>query len=619
MEVNDQVEALHANFGGVRAEYLRHELFGLFTRPTYWPELLTMRPVFLIGGRGTGKTTVLRGLSYEGEAALQGEDLDRWNHVGVYWRVNTNAVSAFEQRGYDEHKWESVFGHYVNLVLAEKLARFLIWHDDRVNAGPSDRSACRATATSLGLESCSSAAALARSIHEALLDLETRINSSSALDAVTLSLPGRPLDELAAEVSALKPGGELPVYFLVDEFENLLNYQQRVINTLVKHSGDAAYTFKIGVKETGHREVGTLGNGQAISEPADFASVDIAQSLRGDAFEEFARNICQLRLNRVFDGAEAPEIRALLPGLTVDEEALQLDGEPASRRVIESLSEQGASQGLVEQVEALPVSYVLLLDYLARAEERTLVDTCSAYVGNRTKLRNAYNNHAYAMLFTLGRNKLGKKKFYCGWGTYTLLADGNIRFLLELVFEALNRHLELDNSLEDPVSPRTQTAAAHSVPERALLQLPGLAAEGAQLARLVLGLGRLFQVLAAHPEGHAPEVNQFTPTGNIEGALPLLNAGVMHIALTRFRTDKRASASGEVSDFSYQLHPIFSAYFNYSHRRKRKLKLRAGEILGLGSDPRRHLDVILKRASRSPHDTAASENTLFSEVFRAES
>src|SRR6266496_3913877 len=82
-------EALGRFFGGYRAEWLKEQLFELFTEPSYFPELLTERPCVLMGGRGTGKTTVLRALSYDGQYKLRGERDDKvadWPFFGCYYR-----------------------------------------------------------------------------------------------------------------------------------------------------------------------------------------------------------------------------------------------------------------------------------------------------------------------------------------------------------------------------------------------------------------------------------------------------------------------------------------------------------------------------------------------------
>src|SRR6266446_8306609 len=124
-------EQLSQLFGGYKAEWLKGQLFELFTKPTYFPELETSRPCILIGGRGTGKTTVLLGLSYEGQFALQGkksDEIQSWPYYGLYYRVNTNRVTAFKGPELDEDQWIVLFAHYFNLVLCELVFKFLEWY-----------------------------------------------------------------------------------------------------------------------------------------------------------------------------------------------------------------------------------------------------------------------------------------------------------------------------------------------------------------------------------------------------------------------------------------------------------------------------------------------------------
>src|SRR5690606_34249154 len=86
-------------FGIYRAEWLSYTRFKLFKTPTYHPELASARPCVVVGGRGTGKTTVLRCLSYEGRFALDGEDdgrVSEWPYYGFYYKVNTTSVRAFQ-------------------------------------------------------------------------------------------------------------------------------------------------------------------------------------------------------------------------------------------------------------------------------------------------------------------------------------------------------------------------------------------------------------------------------------------------------------------------------------------------------------------------------------------
>jgi hypothetical protein len=83
----------------------------------------------LEGGRGTGKTTVLRGLSYKGQFALRKQkpaEIASWKWYGLYYRVNTNHVTAFSGE-LTEQQWIPLFAHYMNLLLADLILEFLEW------------------------------------------------------------------------------------------------------------------------------------------------------------------------------------------------------------------------------------------------------------------------------------------------------------------------------------------------------------------------------------------------------------------------------------------------------------------------------------------------------------
>jgi hypothetical protein len=146
-------EQLGTLFGSYKAEWLEEQVFDLFTEPTYWPELTTQRPCVLVGGRGTGKTTVLRMLSYEGQYALHGrtpQGFDEMPFIGFYERVDTNRVRAFDGPEVDESVWIRIFGHYLNLRMAAAILRFISWcatHLDRPEL--LDSATCEAVAQSL--------------------------------------------------------------------------------------------------------------------------------------------------------------------------------------------------------------------------------------------------------------------------------------------------------------------------------------------------------------------------------------------------------------------------------------------------------------------------------------
>ena len=114
-----------------KAEWLKERIFELFREPEYFPEMVAESPCALIGGRGTGKTTVLRGLSYEGQFALSDrriESIPKCLFYGFYYKVNTNRVTAFAGEPLSEERWAKLFAHYTNLLLCEVVCKFLLWY-----------------------------------------------------------------------------------------------------------------------------------------------------------------------------------------------------------------------------------------------------------------------------------------------------------------------------------------------------------------------------------------------------------------------------------------------------------------------------------------------------------
>src|SRR5215213_2546015 len=324
-QLEDRLVRLNEVFGALRAEYLRSELFDLFTHPTYWPELLGRRPCLLIGGRGTGKTTVLRGLSYEGQEHLDQRDPKDWDFIGLYWRVDTSVVTAFRGAELTEDDWVRLFAHYVNLILTQLISEYLSWLEQksrrRIVAEPES---WKRAVRLLGI-SAESVTDLRSAIDEALADFETVVNNIARSKPYHTSILGRPIQHLLTSIATDDRIDGKMFYFLIDEYENFENYQQRVLNTLVKHAGDYQYSFKIGMRETGHRERSTLNPQEQLIEPADYAYINIADRLKDQNFGAFAHKVCEGRLRRLDEyGKLDYNIEQILPSLSEVLEATKL-------------------------------------------------------------------------------------------------------------------------------------------------------------------------------------------------------------------------------------------------------------------------------------------------------
>lgn len=621
--MNEATEArsLQELFGSFRAEWLRESLFSLFNEPTYFPSLRDRRPCVLVGGRGTGKTTVLRCMSYEGQKALSevaAREPEQADYIGLYHRVNTNRVSAFVGPEKTDQEWQRLFGHYINILVVEMILEFLDWREPSEGErlpGP----ACQKIAQSLGLDDVCTEQELAISVAGARQKLELYVNNFDG-PPPTLSMLQSPIDVAISEARKLPPLRKKTFYILLDEYENFLDYQQAIVNTLIKHSGEG-YLFKIGVRELGWRVRYTINGKEHLISPADFELIHIEKSLERD-FGSFARKVCETRIAQwaANTGSAHLPLDSLLPELSYESEAELLGVEA---KVFDLKARLRHSKPVLDFNDITDFDlYVLWM--LNQADDRKTTKDLQAYNVGSSTIRNRLHNYRYAMLFTIAGNGAEIGKYYCGNRVFSLLARNNLRFYLQLISHSLELHIRAGNSIATPVSVKDQTHAARDVGLRYLTELEGVTVQGAQLVKLVLGFGRLFQLFSRNPAGSRPECVEFhiKKTSNpsqetLQAAAALLKEAVMNLALVRSPGTKLATES-DVREWDYAIHPIFAPYFNFSHRKKRKIEVSEMDLLNMISSPQDAIKTLLKdRASLIDQDPPV-QLKLFDEYFSAQ-
>lgn len=623
MNKNEALERINALFGSYRAEWLDNKVFDLFSEPRYFPELMTNRPCVMLGGRGTGKTTVLRCLSYEGQFALKQGNLAAFaehKFFGIFYRVDTNRVTAFKGSERTEDQWTKLFGHYMNLVLGSLFVRFLCWHHRMYPALPVlTQASLKLACTSFQIPIATDLLALAANLRERVVEYEAEINNIAEAAPKHLTIQGAPLDVLTDCARDLAHFQGCQFSFLIDEYENFLDYQQRAFNTLIKHVGNR-YTIKIGVKQLGWRVRQTLNGTEQLVSPADYSRISLDERFEGDVFDEFALHVCQTRLKQIDPGLTTP-VDQLFPGIQDEEEAkLLLAGNNPFTSEQLALIER-LTPSIRSKFEALAVlERIFLVSWPENSVPEEFLKAVERYTDGERKIHERYENYKHSLLFALRRGKTGIRKHYAGWDVYTKLASGNIRFFLELVERSLIAHLHDEKPWGAPLALTTQTNTAIGVGRKNLDELEGLDVDGAKLTKLVLGLGRVFQIMAADPIAHAPEVNQFQISGtdspaDAERAAKLIRSAVNHVALVRM-VGSKLSDPGETKDADYAVHPIFSAFFAFSYRKKRKMTLTSDQIISLVDHPKTAIHEILKKSGRSEtDDTLPEQMTLFEAYY----
>jgi len=611
-------EQLSQLFGSYKAEWLKGKLYEFFTEPSYFPELKTSRPCMLIGGRGTGKTTALRCLSYEGQFALsqfKKEEIPNWNYYGLYYRVNTNRVTAFKGPELEDKRWKNLFAHYFNLLICDLLLKFLAWYKKHVPYSEQlDENACNKIGKSLNLQDVKTTRDLVNSVDNLRIEFEAFINNVATQPFPLLSAQGAPIDTLIESITQLQQFQDKTFFFLLDEYENFEDYQQQVVNTLIKHSGQH-YSFKIGVRELGLRCRNTLNENEQLIHPADYVRINIAEKLAGSIFNDFALQVCNTRISKLrkIDESIIDDVSKALPALSENEEALKLGISDLIKDMRDILRVVNGS------IELSPLE-LYFIKIWAEGKNLDKKDVLKEYMDKYSDWTERFSNYKHALLYSLRKGKVGIRKYYAGWDTFIKLSATNIRYLLELVDQTLLLHLKKGRSLSEPVSFETQTLAAQNSGKKNLSELEGLSIHGAKLTKLLLGLGRIFQVMAVDVSSHAPEVNQFYIDDNLDSTQErleledLLTAAVMHLALIRFSGNKPVDEA-DTKDYDYMIHPIYSPFFIFSYRKKRKMKMSGTQLLGLISNPRDTIREVLEQNNRDYEEELPDQLRLFEEFY----
>lgn len=574
-----------------------------------------------MGGRGTGKTTALKSMSYQGQFELIGQDSKRFaqmRYAGLYLRVNTNRVTAFAGPDQTEDHWRRAFAHYTNLLIVQSIVEMLAWWN---SLAPEDTLApgeCSRICSSLGIPKVETLHSLSVAIENSISDLELYVNNLD-LPHPTFSMLQAPIDVAVSAARTVACFHQKIFYIMLDEFENFLEYQQATVNTLIKHSsGD--YVFKVGVKELGWVVRSTLNGREQLISPADYELINIEQKLDGN-FPAFSRSVCETRLAQwaAATGRPPVSLTELLPELDYEEEATLLG---VSDRVSPLRSQIANQEPDAERLLAAKDLTLFTFWILGRESYDSLVKSLRAYADGGSHEENQLNNYRYAALFAIAPTGTEVTKYYCGNRVFALIARSNIRFYLHLISQCLDRHVRSQRPAHDrSVSPLDQTLAARSVGLQYLTELEGVTVHGAQLVKLVLGFGRLFQLLARNPVGAAPECVEFqigaksdsTPQVG-EATRRLLREAVMHLALVRSAGTKLVAES-DIREWDYSVHPIFAPFFNFSHRKKRKLEVVEADILNMVSNPQATIRKLLRDRPHLADQEAPVQLKLFDEYF----
>lgn len=613
------------DFGGDLYEF--YEPLSKLLRKVSGVDITGSRPVFLIGGRGTGKTMVLKFLSLEmqlkdfikntlhQDKSIQGltkDDLKfflkQQSAIGIFLHFRTSEYGSIKG------DLDLLFKPYLSIRIAEEILRCLmICKTSGLLDSYQERKITRYLIDQVREPKANGANTLEEALGfirgEVLRRFETIIEKSSycSIEEIKTSyeIPvivsknvifGIP-DMIFQELDFLR-GKQL--FILLDELEFLNDYQKRCIGQLIKDSDETSVIFKIGSRYL-PRTLHVGESGEVLQEPDDFRKINITDALNAahsgkkQSYWSLIKSILNRRLAKssYFAKAGIKRIEDLFPDLPIEDEALALvRGRDKHwkqfRTFLKATKKTKEIDAIVESLRCPhnPIAEKLnMLLYYRKKSLSEIRRMCKNYLrGQNRQYKLLYQKNALNLLFQLHSDYRSEKK-YVGIDVFVHLSSGIIRKAIELCSQALNTayNYGYEPSKKKPVDFVHQDLGAKNhagLQFEDITRIPGNL--GTDVRDFIKEIGTVFRALHLNRYLVEPEPTHFeTICSEIAGpAKEVFNAALNHSYLQR-KPAMDPKSHLEVKKDDFLLNRVFAPFFEISYRVRGRTYVSGSQIADL--------------------------------------
>ncbi len=261
-------------------------------------------PMFVLGSKGSGKTHLMRYFSFACQTLRNPDNpkkgITEEGYLGVYLRCSGLNASRYKGKDKSEEFWNDVFAYSFDLWLAQILLDNIIRSDliedklDHIITQEICKLFDDETYSSSLKEVSEHIISLQHKLDRAVNNIlfTEKFDASIILSRGTL-VYGIP-QIIRQHVASLN---DFIVVYLIDEFENLSENQQKYINTLVRERQEGS-TFKVGAKLYGVKTYKTYSDEEEIKEGSEYEKLAVDAQLRKDEeiYSNFAFKLIASRL-----------------------------------------------------------------------------------------------------------------------------------------------------------------------------------------------------------------------------------------------------------------------------------------------------------------------------------
>lgn len=608
-----------------RAEEFGFDLFNEFVIPPSFEKIdfeRSNKPKVFIGGRGSGKTMMLRYLSHQSQFSVQRKQISikDFKHIGLYWKVETFTVFQMQKRGIEVQEWNDSFEHLFTLVMTRELISCLrsIKNATFQHFTTDDFNKITLNLKPFNLSKNVSLEELENILKAELIRFNVWLRNVRVNEKphhYPLMLLYYILEELKSKIDCIK-SSKFDIY--IDEYENLVGFQKRIVNTWVKHSQDPIF-FHLAMKRNAFDERRTL-SAESLSDVHDYRKYDLEEDfLNKENFELFASEVLLYRLSKennfnlgAFNSTIVtdPEklslrrkldykshiletTRSLFPSKTTKEMANEIMNDKQlfnrlRKKLADILKKRRSNLSVDDFIYEQDLrSSIVAISLLHRNNLRVndIYNELTKYKGNQnSKFKDWIDNNFFGS-FLLFYNIPNKPcPLYSGFSTFCTMSRGNIRHLTELCYKTFLR--ASDRNSNDSIVDLNcikiihQSQAAKLAAKTFLNEIKTFGKLGNKLYMFTLRIGSLFELAQNQPKQSEPERSHFSLSKGerqSEDSVELLNEALMWSVLFESKLTKSKNKNApDVNE--YLINPIYTPFFNISYRKKRRLELSMREF-----------------------------------------
>lgn len=599
------------------------------------------KPLVVEGGRGSGKTMFFQCNAWR-QMLLQirkneqpvTDLLDKKDFVGIYYRVDTTFVSSM--RGKEEQNWSSIFETYLSVSVLKEFLDLITSLNQSMQI---DELALSEFAKSFAQKLCPNSSVDSiysfRKEADVYLDIiEDKINGVhiEAVRSLRYVNAHRFITDLCVQCNKLFGRENLLYKIFIDEYETLQEYQQKIVNTLIKHS-TLPVIFNIGLKPKGMRTSETISETETIESPHDYELLPLG--FDEDKYPEIVRDICKKRIILGKEQGRIPQdasddIEDYLGIYSMEYELSKIEQShiklPYKSKLKELIIQLGDQEGLSHDelenyVRVLCDDAPILnsrLHYALLCKKTyytpSIKDLFDCYTNNNARYNDWMHNRKNGVIFLLCK-EAKKEKMYFGFDAFTALSSNIVRYFLELCEHTFKIAFLDGYSWEGAISPETQSEAAQYVSEYKVVDIAGYEPYGRELRIFTQYLGQIFYKLHTAEDNTLgePEPNHFN-TKDLSLSLrtkQLISSAILWTVLQEGEATKRKQSKLSPETVDYYLNKIYVPYFGISYRNQRKITIAVDILEQLFSGEEKLAKIGFQRFFKSYDSVSPDQMTLF--------